>query len=143
MTVTISPYNHTLRRFADGSNVAEDTYRLMLCTSATFSATDFNLANVTKFEVLDGNGYTTKGPALTGVTIATVNTNGCRFDADDVTLPATGGSIIARYGILYNDTDANDPVLFFIDFGETKTATANTDFVVAWSATGIVNWALV
>jgi hypothetical protein len=140
MAVTISLYNHTARRFADGSNIAGDTYRLMLCTAATFDAANTTLAAITKTEVANGNGYTTNGPALTGVTITTVTTNDARFDADDVTLAATGGSIEAEFGILYNDTDTNDPPVAFINFGEVKTAAAGTDFLVVWNADGIVSW---
>lgn len=139
MAVTISPYNHTDRRFRDGSNVAGDTYRLMLCTAATFDATHTTLAAITKTEVANGNGYTTNGPALTGVTINTANTNGSRFDANDVVLSASGGSIAAEFGILYNDTDSGDPPLFFIDFGEVKTAADGTDFLVVWAANGILD----
>jgi hypothetical protein len=137
MAVTITPYNHTSRRFKDGSNAAGDTYRLMLCTAATFNATHTTLAAITKTEVANGNGYTTGGPALTGVEIVTVNTNGAKFDADDVVLAASGGSITAEFGILYNDTDADDPPLYFINFDGSKTAPDGTDFSVIWNASGI------
>ena len=140
MAVTISLYNHTARRFADGSNVAGDTYRLMLCTAATFNAADATLAAISKTEVANANGYTTNGPALTGVAITTVTTNDARFDADDVTLAATGGSIAAEFGILYNDTDADDPPVAFIDFDGAKTAGAGTDFKIVWNANGIVTF---
>jgi hypothetical protein len=137
MAVTITPYNHTSRRFKDGSNAAGDTYRLMLCTAATFDATHATLAAITKTEVANANGYTTGGPALTGVEIVTANTNGAKFDANDVVLSATGGSITAEFGILYNDTDADDPPLYFINFDGSKTAPDGTDFSVIWNASGI------
>ena len=140
MAVTISLYNHTARRFADGSNAASDTYRLVLCTAATFNASHTDLADITLTELVNGNGYTTNGPALTGVTITTVDTNGARFDADDVVLAATDDGIGAEFAILYNDTDASNPLVAFIDFGELKTAVAGTDFLVAWNAEGIVTW---
>jgi len=50
-----------------------------------------------------GNGYTTTGVALTSVTYA--QTNGlATFDSADPAWTASGGTIIARYAVLYNDT---------------------------------------
>lgn len=136
MAVSISLYNHTAKLFADGSNAAADTYKVMLCSAATFSAADTTLAGITKTEV-SGNGYTAAGAALTGVTVTTVTTNDAMFDASDVTWSATGGSIAAAYAILYNDTDTNDPPLAFIDFGGTESAGAGTDFKIVWNTSGI------
>lgn len=140
MAVTISLYNHTAKRFADGSNAVGDTYKLMLCTAATFDATNTTLAAITKTEVANGDGYTTGGAALTGVAVTTVTTNDAKFDAADVSWSATGSGITASYGILYNDTDTDDPPVAFIDFDGSQTATAGTDFIVVWNASGIFTW---
>jgi hypothetical protein len=140
MAVTLSLYNHTARRFADGANAVGDTYKVMLCTAATFDAADTTLAGVTKTEVATANGYTAGGAALTNVVVTTVSTDGARLDADDATWTASGGTIVASFGILYNDTDADDPPVAFIDFGGSQTAGDGTDFKVVWSATGIINW---
>jgi hypothetical protein len=140
MAVTISLYNHTAKRFADGANAVGDTYKVMLCTAATFDATDTTLAGITKTEVATANGYTAGGVALTNVVVTTVSTDGARLDADDATWTASGGTIVASFGILYNDTDADDPPVAFIDFGGSQTAGDGTDFKVVWSATGIINW---
>lgn len=140
MPASISVYNHTARLFADGSNAAADTYKVMLCTAATFDATNTTLAGVTKTEVANGNGYTTGGAALTNVAVTTVTSNDAKFDADDASWLASGASITASYGILYNDTDANDPPLAFIDFGGSQTAGDGTDFLVVWSASGIFSF---
>lgn len=137
MPASISVYNHTAKLFADGSNAAADSYKVMLCTAATFDATNTTLAGVTKTEVANGNGYTTGGVALTNVAVTTVTTNDAKFDADDASWLASGASITASYGILYNDTDANDPPLAFIDFGGSQTAGDGTNFLVVWSASGI------
>jgi hypothetical protein len=140
MAVTISLYNHTAKRFADGANAVGDTYKVMLCTAATFTAADTTLAGITKTEVATANGYTAGGAALTNVAVTTVSTDGARLDADDATWTASGGTIVASFGILYNDTDADDPPVAFIDFGGSQTAGDGTDFIVVWSATGIINW---
>lgn len=139
MAVTISLYDHTALRFANGSNVAGDTYKLKLLTAATFDATHTTLAATGGTEVANGNGYTTGGATLGGVAI-TQSGNDAKFDANDVTWTASGGSIVASYGILYNDTDTDDPPVAFINFDGSQTAGDGTDFKVIWNASGIVTF---
>lgn len=140
MAITISLYNHTARRFASGANAAGDTYKVMLCTAATFDAANTTLDGITKTEVANANGYTTGGLALTNVSVDTVTTNDARFDADNADWTATGGSITASFAILYNDTDADDPPVAFIDFDGSQSAGSGTLFRVEWDASGIFTW---
>lgn len=137
MAVTVSLYNHTAKLFADGSNLATDTYKVKLLTAATFDATHTTLAATGGTEVANANGYTTGGTTLTGVAVSTVTTNDAKFDANDASWTASGGSISASYAILYNDTDTNDPPLAFIDFGGAQSAGDTTDFKIVWNASGI------
>lgn len=137
MAVTISLYNHTSKLFADGSNAVADTYKVKLYTAATFDATHTTLAGVGGTETTSGTGYTSGGQALSNVAVTTVTTNDAKFDADDLTWTASGGSITASYGVIYNDTDANDPPLAFIDFDGSQSAGAGTDFKITWNASGI------
>lgn len=138
MAVTVSLYNHTAQRFASGANSSSDTYKVMLCTAATFDATNTTLASITKTEVATGNGYTTTGAALTGVAVTTVTTNDAKFDANDTTWTVTaGGTLTASYGILYNDTDASDPPVAFIDFDGSQSASDGSIFQIIWNASGI------
>lgn len=140
MAVTITLFDHTARRFAEGANIAADTYKVALYTAATFDSTATTLAGVTKTEVLPVNGYTAGGQALVSVSITTVGTNGAKFDANDVIWSASGGSITASYAIIYNDTDTDDPPLAFIDFGGEQSAGDGTDFLIAWDSSGILVW---
>jgi hypothetical protein len=137
MAVTISLYNQTSRLFADGSNAVADSYKVKLYASATFNAADATLAGITGTEATTGTGYTAAGQALTGVAVTTVTTNDAKFDANDLTWTASGGAITASYAVLYNDTDANDPPLAFIDFGGSQSAGDTTDFKIVWNASGI------
>lgn len=137
MAVTITLYNHTSKLFADASNAPADTYKVKLYSSATFNAADTTLAGITGTEATTGTGYIAGGQSLTGVAVTTVTTNDAKFDANDVTWTASGGSITASYGVIYNDTDANDPPLAFIDFDGSKSAGDGTDFKITWNASGI------
>lgn len=140
MSVTLSLYNHTAKRFAEGSNGPSDTYKLKLLTAATFNPADTTLTATGGTETAEANGYTAGGQALTSVAITTVNTNDAAFDAADVTWSATTGSIEASFAILYNDTDTNDPPVAFLDFGGVQQASAGTDFRVIWNAGGILTF---
>jgi hypothetical protein len=137
MAVTISLYNHTARLFAAGENAEGDTYKLKLYSAATFDAADTTLVGITGTEATTGTGYDAGGQALDNVSVTTVTTNDAKFDADDVTWTAAGGSIDAAFGVIYNDTDAGDPPLAFIDFDGTQSAGDTTDFKVVWNANGI------
>lgn len=140
MAVTISLYNHTAARFADGSNAVGDTYKVKLLSAATFDATHTTLAATAGTEATTGTGYTAGGQALANVAVTTVTTNDAKFDADDLTWTASGGAITASYAIIYNDTDANDPPVAFIDFGGSESAGDGTDFIIVWNASGIFTW---
>jgi hypothetical protein len=137
---TISLYNHTRARFGSGANAVGDTYKVKLLTAATFNATHTTLAATGGTEVANGNGYTTGGATLANAAVTTVNTNEAKFDADDVTWAASGGAITASFAILYNDTDADDPPVAFIDFDGAETAGTGTDFKIIWNANGIVTF---
>lgn len=137
MPITITPYNHTAKLISEGVIEPADTFKVALYTAATFNAANTTLAGVTKTEVANGNGYTTGGQALSGVTVTTVATSGSKFDADDLTWAASGADLTASFAILYDDTETGDPPLFFIDFGGAKTAGDGTDFKLIWNASGI------
>jgi len=141
MPVTATLYNHTVNRFTNGLNASGDSYIINL-----YSAFTFNAANTTKAAAESGatqlataNGYTQNAKALESVTLNLVTTNDSAFDAAGVSWTASGGAIgPARYALIYNDTDADDPPLVYIDLGENKTADDGTPFNVTFNASGIV-----
>lgn len=142
MAVTISLYNHTAAKFADGSFAVGDTYKVNL-----YSAFSFDAADTTKTDAESGgtqlstaNGYTQNSKTLANVAVTTVTTNDAKFDADDVTWTASSGSIAAMGALIYNDTDTNDPPVAWIDFDGTQTAGDGTDFKILWNASGIVTF---
>ncbi len=57
--------------------------------------------DVSANEIANGNGYTTGGATLANDAVSTI-TNGHKYDSDDPTWTASGGSIPAwRYAVMY------------------------------------------
>lgn len=141
MAVTVSLYNHTAKRFAEGTNASGDTYKVKLLSSATFDASHATLAATGGTEATAGTGYTAGGATLTGVTVTTTG-NDATWDASDVTWSASGGSITASAAIIYNDSDVDDPPVAFIDFGQSQSAGDGTDFKIVWHVNGIFTFSV-
>ena len=142
MAVTTSLYNHTASLFANGTNLASNSYRVILLSAGTFNAANTTLtqASSTYTELSTANGYTAGGLLLTNVAVTITSTNDAKFDADDALWNATGSGITAAEAILYNDSIAGDPPLLYIDFGASEFAPATTDFKIVWPAAGIFSF---
>lgn len=141
MAVTISLYNHTTAKILDGSFAVGDTYKVTLYSAFSFDATDTTKTTAESggTQLSTANGYTQDSKTLANVAVTTVTTNDAKFDADDVTWTASGGSIGPAVGaLIYNDTDANDPPVAYVDFGGSQTAGDGTDFKIIWNANGII-----
>lgn len=141
MAITITLFDHTARRFAEGANVAADTYKVNLYSVFDFDPTDTTkaAAETGATQLSTANGYTQDSKTLASVAI-TQDGNDAFFDAADVTWTASSGAIAAVGAMIYNDTDTDDPPLAWIDFGEIKTADDGTDFKIIWDALGIVRF---
>jgi len=119
-----------IHNFTNGGN----TFRLALYTSsATLNKT--TTAYTTSNEVANGNGYTTKGAALTNVTPALSGDTAC---CDFSNVSFTSASFTARGCLIFNDTAANDPSVCAIDFGGDKTVTSGT-FTIEFPAADASN----
>lgn len=116
-----------------------DTFKISLHTSAYTPNQDTNdYFDDAIGQVANGNGYTTGGITLTGVTWTyTAATNTWKFDATDVSWPAS--TITARYAVIYCETAgaaSTDPLVCYIDFGADVSTTAGT-FSIVFDAAGI------
>ncbi|MFI2208686.1 hypothetical protein [Streptomyces sp. NPDC020141] len=81
-----------------------------------------------------GTGYTAGGKVLASKTMTYDSTNNWwTFDAADLTWSTV--SVSFRYAVIYDDTASGKPLLGYIDFGSTQTATAQ-DLVIKWETTG-------
>jgi hypothetical protein len=122
-----------------------DTIKLALITSAvTPDITDADprwgaggTTNYATNEVTPGGNYSAGGATLANPSV-TLTGGLAMFDADD---PATwaqhaSNPTNARWGIVYNDTDAGKRVLGFLDLGSTFDMTTGP-LAVAWNANGL------
>ena len=112
---------------------------LFLSSSNCDTLTHDELADLTN-QVAGVNGYTTGGMTLTNVTLT--NTSGTiKFTYDPVEWVASGGSITARFAVIYDDTVVGDPLLCVCLLDATPanvTASAGNAINVTASASGIL-----
>jgi hypothetical protein len=124
-------YNSAGELLGDGTiDLDTHTFKLALVASGyTPSLAHDEFADITN-ELSTAHGYTAGGQTLTGVTWS--RTGGAtKFDSDPAVWTAAGGSITARYAVLYDDT--NDKLIGYVLLDATPanvTATIGTPFVV-------------
>lgn len=83
----------------------------------------------------EGN-YSAGGPAIGNPTV-TLSGGAGVFDGDDISITQHASNPTnARWGIIYNDTDAGKRCVGYLDLGSVVDLTAG-DFSIAWNATGI------
>jgi hypothetical protein len=91
----------------------------------------------------NANGYTTGGVALTGVTWSQASGT-ATFDCDNASWTASGGSITARFAVIYKDATVNSIVkpLLCVSLLDTTpgdvTATSGNPLNVNINASGVV-----
>lgn len=131
---TFTLYNSVAELIADGTiNLDSDTFKIALLDSGyTPSAAHDEYADVSGDEIANGAGYTTGGGTLTGVTWG--QTGGvATFDSDNFVWTASGGSISARYAVIYDDTSSGDKLIgyYLLDTAPADvTATDGNTFTV-------------
>lgn len=145
MAVTITMYNQTKKKFANSEIDVTDLAVMLLDDGASFDATDTDIDDVAGVDTppraneVSGSGWTAGGEDLDNATVAVVDTNDAVFDADDIEVEATGGSIgPAEAAVIYEKTSGD--LLFYIDFDGAQTAGEGTPFRITWNASGIARW---
>jgi len=113
------------------------SFSLALFLSTSNLATSSNLYSSLTNEHANNNGYTTGGKSwgalvLSGTTTVTVD------DAADLVWTASGGSITAKWGVLYETGSSKIVCYFTLDSGGADvTATDGNTLTVALNASGI------
>lgn len=109
-------------------NLAADAVKMALFTSASnagaASLVGAQLATLTG-QVAAGNGYSTGGVACAPTYTNTAGTE--TFDVADAQWTAAGGSIVARYAVLYDDTAVNKDLIAYCLLDSTPADVTLTD----------------
>ena len=111
-TGTINIYNSWKENMVEGANLQSDSFKMLLTTSAyTPSAAHTILSDITN--ELSGSGYArqTLASVTSGQTSGTYT-----FDFADPVFTASGGSLTARYWVIFDDTVAS-PVKPLVAWG--------------------------
>lgn len=116
-----------------------DTFKAVLLTSGyTPNTSTHALYSDLTHELSTANGYAAGGATLAGAAV-TRSGGTVTFDAADVAWTASGGSLVARYLVIYAD-GATDRLLGYVLLDDTPadvTVNAGTTLTIRWSASGI------
>jgi len=115
-------------------DLINDDIRVALFTSSYVPNQDNHerLADITG-EVA-GAGYTAGGRSLVNKRLTqNSSTNVWTYDADDLTFPAV--TLTFRYGVIYDNTHADKPLIAYVDFTTNQTAAAQ-DLTLRWEYSG-------
>jgi hypothetical protein len=119
----------------DGTfDLNSDTFKMALFLSTSnIGASSTTYAGLTN-EVSNANGYTTGGKALTPSLSGTTTVT---FDVDDQTWTASGGSITARFAVIY-EVSGNVLAYCLLDSAPADvTATTGNTLTVTINASGV------
>ena len=106
---TVNKYNNASKRISSDCNLETDTLKMALLTSSyTPSASHAVLADLTN--EVSGNGYSRQ--TLGSVTL-TQSSGTTTLDCADISFTASGGDIVARYWVIFDDTPTGDPLLLY------------------------------
>ena len=134
-------YHSFTEALGDGTqDLDTHTFKVALFASAYTPSQASTTFSALTNELTTQFGYTAGGFTLTGVTWAQT-TGTATFDAADAVWTAAGGSITARYAVVYNSTVAGAGDLigyFLLDSAPADvTATDTNPLTIAWNASGI------
>lgn len=140
-------YDFAKKYIADGTHDLDDTtnWKIALFLAAgnanTLSVGTGIYGDLTS-EHANANGYTTGGNAVTSVTWTRSGAT-ITFDCDDSVWTAAGGSIVARYGVVYRNATVNSIVkpLLCVSLLDTTpadvTATTGNTLTIVMNASGL------
>lgn len=121
-------------------NFSSDTLKLGLIdntTPPTAADATPTWSDYSGNEVGTGGGYTANGETLANVSWAEA-AGVATLDADNVSLSQNGsGFTDAYWGIIYNDTEATDAAIAFVELGGPVSEQAGP-IAINWNASGIL-----
>jgi len=128
-------------------DLSSDTIKIAFITDAvTPAVTDADprwgaggSTNYSTNEVTPGGNYSTGGETITNVSVTLSSGKGV-FDGDNISIAVNGSNPTnARWGIIYNDTDAGKRAIAYFDIGSVFSL-ASDQFDIQWAASGIIDF---
>lgn len=113
---TFAKFQDFVEQWAIGTHDFDTHVFKIALTNSAPVATNTILANITQ---LSGNGYPAGGTATTVTAAEAAGT--LTISGTQVSFTASGGQLVWRYFVLYNDTAASDNLVCYWDNGSTIT----------------------
>jgi hypothetical protein len=138
MPASFAFYNGFSEYVADNTiDLDGDTFKVvLLADSYTFDATDDGYADLSG-ELATANGYTQNDKTLATVGW-TRSGSTSTFDAADTEWTASGGSIVAKFAVVFSDTSTGDKLVCCVTLDSSAvTATTGNKLTLVWNASGI------
>ena len=139
-TGTVTVFEEAKAYMIDGGWEAADDIKLAICdntTAPTAATATPALGDFT--EVSAAGTYTTGGTSIGSLTTCVSEAAGV-MTFDSATNPTwaqdASSDVDAYWGIIYNDTQAGDPAIAFVELGGPVDMSAG-DLTVTWNASGI------
>jgi len=111
-----------------------DTFKMCLMDTGFSFDKDAHhyYSDISASEIASGNGYTTGGATMAGVSVTEDDTNDRTTVAwsTNPSWTASGGAISAIGAIIYDDTATDKPIVGYISFGTTESAVDTKIFTV-------------
>jgi len=135
MPSTFTLFNAAAGEIGDGTiDLDTHTFKAALTNTAPI-ATNTVLANIT--QISGTNGYTTGGVTLTGLAFTQPSAGVWRWDTNDFSFTASGGTMATfRYIVIYSDTAASDELVGYYDHGTAVSLPDGSSYTFTVAADG-------
>jgi len=112
-------------------NLGSDTLTIALCAAANAPvATNTQLSDLTQI------AYTNLSSRVLTVSASAQTSGTYKLTINDLVLTASGGSVATfRYVVIYNDTEANDELIGWYDYGSDVTLNDGDTFTIDFDGT--------
>ena len=134
------PMSFEIMKWKGQIDASSDTFKIILMQSGfTFDPVNHNAyADVSASELPTGSGYTAGGVTLSGASLSyNATEDRVEFSHSNVTINASGGTLVASGAIIYDDTtatgsgdDYTDAIVSYKDAGGDISAVDGTPIVI-------------
>lgn len=125
---TVNFYDSWAEYAFEDADLNADTFKMGLETSSYTPSvsTEDEYSDITTNEVSQANGYTTGGETITNNSQTQTGGAG-KFDFDNVVWTASGGSIVARYYFVYDNSTTTKYLICYGNLDDTPLDVTTTD----------------